>query len=560
MTTECPAAKRVKYDDVDESKLTHFDVIDEVQGDGTASERDSEGDSSDTEFDDADIESMLNERLPDEIKNKKVEAQYDEKFKTVLEEKGQNHFEVLPEGWVKVTHNSGIPLYLHTQARVCTVSRPYFLGPGSVRKHQVPITAIPCLSYKKALEKEQIAETNDNAEKMSNGVESNGDADSANDSNEPKPITTNAVIETVKENLEKQSLSPEQITEYCKKLFHFKEIRVMRFKSWHARRKFTKSKKHIKNLQRPSLPEGTKLISFPIHNTDGQNQSSRHGREWIMNPNGKSFVCILHEYVQHALKKQPTYEFKEMENAATPYSATVSINNLKYGTGFGTSKKQAKSEAARETLEVLIPEMRDKITGENNKNPNKQTLYKDLSVFDEIRIEDPRVTEFCAKTTEPLPHSILLTCLQRNFGLGDIKIDYQVNTMKHKKNEFKMTVGKHTVNVVCKNKRDGKHQASQAILQLLHPHIKTWGSLLRLYGNHSVKSFKEKKQEEQEITVLQSKAAINQPNYAILQKLQLEMSKVKQSRDAIKPIGTFVPSSIEDLPIASGSTLNNVLL
>lgn len=162
-----------------------------------------------------------------------------------------------------------------------------------------------------------------------------------------------------------------------------------------------------------------------------------------------------------------------MENAATPYSATVSINNLKYGTGFGTSKKQAKSEAARETLEVLIPEMRDKITGDNNKNPNKQKLYKDLSVFDEIRIEDPRVTEFCAKTTEPLPHSILLTCLQRNFGLGDIKIDYQVNTMKHKKNEFKMTVGKHTVNVVCKNKRDGKHQASQAILQVRFTFVTT---------------------------------------------------------------------------------------
>lgn len=96
--------------------------------------------------------------------------------------------------------------------------------------------------------------------------------------------------------------------------------------------------------------------------------------------------------------------------------------------------------------------------------------------------------------------------------------------------------------------------------QLLHPHIKTWGSLLRLYGNHSVKSFKEKKQEEQEITVLQSKAAINQPNYAILEKLQLEMSKVKECRDAIISIGTFVPSSLEDLPIASGSTLNNVLL
>ena len=37
-------------------------------------------------------------------------------------------------------------------------------------------------------------------------------------------------------------------------------------------------------------------------------------REWIMNPAGKSYVCILHEYVQHALKKQPCYQFKEIGN------------------------------------------------------------------------------------------------------------------------------------------------------------------------------------------------------------------------------------------------------
>lgn len=29
-----------------------------------------------------------------------------------------------------------------------------------------------------------------------------------------------------------------------------------------------------------------------------------------------------------------------------------------------------------------------------------------------------------------------------------------------------MTVGKHTATVVCKNKRDGKQRASQAILQV----------------------------------------------------------------------------------------------
>ena len=197
--------------------------------------------------------------------------------------------------------------------------------------------------------------------------------------------------------------------------------------------------------------------------------------------------------MQHAWKKQPSYEFKELENSATPYLATVSINNLKYGTGYGnvqhglkkhlksflkffpsgTSKKQAKSEAARETLEVLIPEMREKISGIDKNSGSGSTTVggnkpqeQDLSVFDEIRIEDPRVSEFCSRVSEPLPHSILLTCLQRNYGLGNIQVKYDVNTVKHKKNEFTMTVGTHTAKVYCKNKRDGKQRASQAILQV----------------------------------------------------------------------------------------------
>lgn len=51
----------------------------------------------------------------------------------MLVEKGHNHFDILPEGWVEVTHNSGIHLYLHKNTRVCTLSKPYFLGPGSAR-------------------------------------------------------------------------------------------------------------------------------------------------------------------------------------------------------------------------------------------------------------------------------------------------------------------------------------------------------------------------------------------------------------------------------------------
>lgn len=57
---------------------------------------------------------------------------------------------------------------------------------------------------------------------------------------------------------------------------------------------------------------GINLIAFPIQNNKGDGTSENTKREWIMNPNGKSYVCILHEYVQHALKKQPTYKFTEL--------------------------------------------------------------------------------------------------------------------------------------------------------------------------------------------------------------------------------------------------------
>lgn len=91
--------------------------------------------------------------------------------------------------------------------------------------------------------------------------------------------------------------------------------------------------------------------------------------DYVFNPNGKSSVCILHEFVQHTLRKQPTYSFQELENAATPYAATVIINDTAYGRGFGSSKKTAKAEAAKATLEIMIPEMKTILNG-NKADPN----------------------------------------------------------------------------------------------------------------------------------------------------------------------------------------------
>lgn len=247
-----------------------------------------------------------------------------------LTEKGRNHFEMLPEGWVQATHDSGMPLYLHRQSRVCSLSRPYFLGPGSVRKHEIPISAIPCLSYRKALDKEkELIEQQKLLQELQEAAlaaaviadQTNGDSNDVKPLNglsallnlnksdataatkAPLPIPTCiAKVETVSENMKAHSLTPPQFTEYCKKLFRFKTIRVMRFKSWSARRKFTKNRKHIKHLQRPSLPDGTKLITFPVLNTEIPTVDPASGeptpapthqprkKEWVMNPNGKSYV------------------------------------------------------------------------------------------------------------------------------------------------------------------------------------------------------------------------------------------------------------------------------
>lgn len=110
------------------------------------------------------------------------------------------------------------------------------------------MSAIPCLSYRKALEKLNTdikPEVNPTFHQNGNSVNgyssnqnSNGVEDFTSNSNSnPENNAVNASlslpcakIETAQENLASQSLSPEQLREYCSNLFKFKVIKVMRFK------------------------------------------------------------------------------------------------------------------------------------------------------------------------------------------------------------------------------------------------------------------------------------------------------------------------------------------
>lgn len=450
-----------------------------------------------------------NKTLNEHKKKTVTQDDFKEYEKIVLEEVCKNHFDILPENWIEATHKSGMPIYLHKKTRVVTLSRPYFLGPGDPKSHLAPLSAISCLQYQKGLENKEIIKNEPDFQ-----ISKLGDM-----------IIPNAKVETAQENIIKESLTHAELREYCQSIFKFK-IKKEKSSCKILEKDNTKteiSSNALKSTkERPSLPDSTKLISFPVQTEDHDKRCNRR-REWIMNPNGKSYVSILHEYLQQALKTQPWYEFKELENTETPYSATVVLNDVQYGVGVGNSKKQAKLNAAQATLDILIPEMKNKIDSDIKNQ-------RDPVIFDQIKVTDPRITEFCAKTTEPSPYAMLLVCLQRNFGECEIATEYKLNNRRRMLNQCTMTVGKHTASVACKNKRDGKQKASQVILGLLHPHIDNWGSLLRLYGNRSIKNAKEKKQEEQEITQLQSKAAVNQPNFAILNKLKQEMLKIRDQR------------------------------
>lgn len=434
--------------------------------------------------------------------------QHEERNRIVLIKRGQNHFEILPEGWVEITHFSGMPVYLHKQSRVCTLSKPYYLGQGSARKHEIPCSAIPCLQYKRELEKEKEEEEKDK-----------------NDETKVEPdeiIARIAKVETMKSNKKEKSLDYNTLREYCMNLFEFKTVTIRKFKTWADRRKHAQIKKIS---QRPSLPESTKLITCSVPKNPSANPLGKASKkEFIMNPAGKSVVCILHEFVQHTGRTQPKYIFQELENVSKPYSATVVINGMEYGRGYGSSKKEAKTEAARASLDILIPDLKNAAEEEPNR---KDSDLNDLSFFDNIRIEDPRVSELCLKAGQYSPYQILVECLRRHHGIKDFDIDTGVKLLKHQKNEYKMKVGDHEAIVICKNKREGKQRAAQAILKQLHPHLNSWGALLKLYGRGSCKTPKEKKEEALQITELQNTASSHRPNYAILNKLREEMLKLK---------------------------------
>ncbi|XP_048850202.1 microprocessor complex subunit DGCR8 [Brienomyrus brachyistius] len=485
------------------------------------------------------------------------------KIKTVLKSRGRPPTEPLPDGWIMTFHNSGVPVYLHRETRVVTWSRPYFLGTGSIRKHDPPVSSIPCLHYKRMKEheeREQNGATSPDGEKgtdpaegpkepdsvapgeaSAGALEGNGEGSTGVGSLPPGEKEPQAcemaqgALGQVKAKVEvckDESVEIEEFRRYLEKCFDFEQVTVKKFRTWAERRQFNRElKRKQAESERPILPANQKLITLSV-------QDAPTKKEFVINPNGKSEVCILHEYMQRVLKVRPVYNFFECENPSEPFGASVVIDGVTYGTGTASSKKLAKNKAARATLEILIPDFVKQTSEE------KPIEGDELEYFNHISIEDSRVYELTNKAGLLSPYQILHECLKRNHGMGDTSIKFEVVPGKNQKSEYIMTCGKHTVRGWCKNKRVGKQLASQKILQMLHPHVKNWGSLLRMYGREGSKMVK-KENSDKSVIELQQYAKKNKPNLHILNKLQEEMKKLAKEREETrrKPKITIMESA-----------------
>ncbi|CAD5120347.1 DgyrCDS8921 [Dimorphilus gyrociliatus] len=456
-----------------------------------------------------------------------------ETFERVVLKELNKHFHViLPSGWVEIRHFSGMNVYLHRESRVCTMSMPYHIGKESARRHNVPLAAIPCFAYKRGLEKRDQPNAEDSCpvakkSKMEekNQDECQGELVKTEDKNqEDVTETAGSVDVTVRVHSADEynkTLTHDELLEYCEKVFEFERIKTRRFKSWKKRRIDLKSSRYA------NMTPGTKLISCVAPN--GKR------KEFTINPTGKTHIALLHEFVQLSMGEAPQIQFTERSNSALPYAANVYIKGTCYGTGYAATKKQAKLEAAKVTLQALAPEI-SKVTDEDKKDK-----LNDVELFDEISITDSRVHEICQRTGTPDPVQLLTFSVDASYGFSHGKIDTQYHSAHGQKNSLTMTVGKFSAKIFYKKKKVGQQLAAQEILRQMHPQIRFYGGLLRLYGNckKHVEESRIRSEEMKQLNILDSVDPKKNAHEKILEKLRTDMLALSDKRKDDLPANSF---------------------
>ncbi|GMR53576.1 hypothetical protein PMAYCL1PPCAC_23771, partial [Pristionchus mayeri] len=436
----------------------------------------------------------------------------------------------LPSGWVEAVHDSGVPIYMHRESRVVTLSRPYDLKDESLRKHSIPLGSIPCEQQRRMTEHRQKS-----------GIKLPGTK---------SEISVPQVELKTMDQLREERLSPDELYDKAKGTFCIKEIMVYKFKNWKAIR-MDKKKELIENAMKEEttvdLDGQNPMISVAAG--CGAQGTKMKKKGCVLNMVGKTSVTLLHEFVQKILRGVTDYQFAQVKSAINPYSAICFLKTKKeknelgememteggekrsddaynvtlIGRGSGESKRACKLQAASVALRSLIPginiDERHTVRGTTS---NKESV----EAFDLLAMDDERVIDFSKRAGKQLPYALLQECIRVNAAWGASKPEEKSERIGHHQHELVMKVGRHEARVTCSSLKDGRQIAAQILLKELYPMMESWGSILRLFSSSNDEHLETARVRQQVVRIAPNK---NEKEYgrneAVLEALRSEMAR-----------------------------------
>ena len=396
---------------------------------------------------------------------------------------GPNEPMPLPQGWVQAWHKCGMPVYLHTETRVVTLSRPYFLPYiRSLRTHFIPVDSVPCM-------KEWMLGKKEGATVL-----------------EQKCGLKNAK--------EFPTLSHDKVQVYLRELWEFEEREVESYKGDDSVRKRNENP----NMVEIGIPKEFK-------------ETHKNKGVWRINMTNKTPVALIDEYARFFLRSRAEYSFREVTDFKNPFICTVSLKGSNYASENGTSKKLAKQKACESTLKLVCPELYQKFQEFQNKKTNN--FGKHWNELYEMNIDDASAMEKLNEAGLPRPFQILKQCIQMKSVIAK-KPEFVVEEKENQTFRISLEIGKFSASVDCTNKRDGKNTVSQRILKQMYPNL-SLGALIDLHTNIALSKDKTDmptNSQYRDMTI----GMQEQPKTKILEILRTEMLKLNDRMQQGKPI------------------------
>ena len=156
------------------------------------------------------------------------------------------------------------------------------------------------------------------------------------------------------------------------------------------------------------------------------------------------------------------------------------------------------------------------------------TTAKEI-ILHAVCIWNRSVGEIAHKSSHPGPYQLLVNALQRQ-DLHPTKPTPKMNHLPHLKthlkNTYTMTAGDYKATYTHQIKKFAQQMCAQLILKQMHPELKYYGDLLRLYGRKVDREKVKRKEDQRSITDLQTKGKWGEPNWELLEKLKAVMQTV----------------------------------